>query len=130
MKAFLRLFLFFPLTLLAAESAKNCGCSCCEGKAVCCCHAPEAPGEKPSAEKSQDTAAARHPVRGVVVDVRPEQSALLVKHEAIPGYMRAMTMLFKVDASTLEFAKKGQPITATLVEREDAFYLEDVKPAK
>jgi Cu/Ag efflux protein CusF len=53
----------------------------------------------------------------------------MVKHEAIPGYMPAMTMLFKVDAATLQAAAKGQAITGTLVERDGEFWLEDVKPA-
>jgi len=34
----------------------------------------------------------RHPIKGVIVDVRTDRQALPVKHEAIPGVMRAMTM--------------------------------------
>jgi Cu/Ag efflux protein CusF len=136
MKRILRHLLAFavlPFTaVLAADKSdsKNCGCACCTDKEVCCCHSPETDEAKSSAtttKENTDTAAARHPLRGVIVDVRPQQSALLVKHEAIPGYMRGMTMLFKVDQATLDRAKKGQAITATLVEREDSFWLEDVK---
>ncbi|HYD82390.1 MAG TPA: copper-binding protein, partial [Opitutus sp.] len=114
----------------ADTPAKNCGCACCTGKEVCCCHPAESANAKEntaSAKEDNGPAAARHALRGVIVDVRPKQSALLVKHETIPGYMRGMTMLFKVDQATLETAKKGQAITATLVEREDSFWLEDVK---
>lgn len=117
-----------PLLASAAEKsdAKNCGCSCCTGKEVCCCYVETSTDADKS--KPHDNALARHPLRGVIVDVRAAQSALLVKHEAIPDYMRAMTMLFKVDAATLQSAKKGQAITATLVEREDGFWLENVQP--
>ena len=79
-----------------------------------------------AADKS---ASVRHPLRGTIVEVRPEPTALLVKHEDIPGFMPSMTMLFKVDAATLQVAKKGQTITASLVERDGELWLEDVKPA-
>lgn len=75
-------------------------------------------------------AAKRYPLKGVVVDILADQSSLLVKHEEIPGYMMAMTMMFKVDDATLKAATKGQAITGTLVERDDGFWLEDVKPAR
>ena len=60
------------------------------------------------------------------------KGALLVKHEAIPGYMKAMTMMFKVDAAVLPTVGKGQTITGTLIKRDGEFWLEDVKtvPAK
>jgi Copper binding periplasmic protein CusF. len=128
----LALFLL-PLAAFAAagnSNDKNCGCSCCVGKAVCCCFVEESAEADKSAATSDseksDTALARHPLRGVIVAVRPDDSALLVKHEAIPGYMRAMTMLFKVDAAALSALKKGDAIAATLVQREDAFYLENI----
>jgi protein SCO1/2 len=60
--------------------------------------------------------------------VQPKESALLVKHEDIPGFMPPMTMLFKVDAATLKAAKPDQTITATLVQTADGFALENVKP--
>ena len=60
--------------------------------------------------------------------ILPEKSALLVKHEDIPGVMRAMTMLLKVDAATLAAAKKDQAIAATLVRKDDGWWLENVRP--
>lgn len=125
-RSLLALLVFAPVVLLAGEkpakdSPTNCGCDCCEGKATCCCQ-PE-----PAAGPATD-AAKRHPLTGVIVDTLVDQAALLVKHEAIPGYMAAMTMMLKVDAATLKAAKKGQAIAGTLVEREDGHWLEDVKP--
>jgi len=107
-----------------AKESQNCGCACCKGQDTCCCHEEAAaPGAKPA------DAAKRHPVKGVIVDVYADRSALMVKHEAIPGYMPAMTMLFKVDDATLRAAVKGRAIAGTLVERDGEFWLEDVKPA-
>ena len=133
MKSKLLALLLAPLVLLAADAAKNCGCSCCKGKDVCCCNTPAA-ADKPAAdagtaEKKPD-GAKRHPVRGVIVEVQSDQSSLLVKHEEIPGFMPAMTMLFKVSAADLKAAPKGATITAQLIERDGDFWLEGVKPAK
>lgn len=71
----------------------------------------------------------RHPLKGVIVDVLADKQALLVKHEAIPGVMRAMTMQLKTDAETLQTVKKGQAITALLVRKADGWWIESVKPA-
>ncbi len=84
------------------------------------CLAPKLPAAETAPE-------AGHPLRGVVVAVLPEKSALLVKHEEIPGVMSAMTMLLKVDAPTLAAAKKDQAITATLVKKSDGWWLESVQ---
>lgn len=71
----------------------------------------------------------RHPLKGVVVSVVAEKSALLVKHEEIPGVMKAMTMLLKVDAETLKSpaATKDAAITGLLVRKADGWWLEEVK---
>jgi Cu/Ag efflux protein CusF len=74
----------------------------------------------------------KHPLTGVVMAVMPERGALLVKHEAIPGVMRAMTMLFKVDTTTLETATEGAVLSGQLVRHDGDFWLENViwTPAK
>ena len=69
----------------------------------------------------------RHPLRGVITGIMAERSSLLVKHEEIPGVMRAMTMLFKVDAATLKTAKEGQTITGLMSRQGNVWLLEDVK---
>jgi hypothetical protein len=75
-----------------------------------------------------------HPLKGVVVSVLADKSALLVKHEEIPGVMKAMTMLLKVDADTLKSpaATKDATITGLLVRKADGWWLETVVvvPAK
>lgn len=112
-------------------SPKNCGCKCCIGKDVCCCHAEEAattaaPAPKPT-PAPESTASAGHPLVGVIVDVMPDRQALLVKHEEIPGVMRAMTMLLRVDEAGLKAAVKGAPVTGLLVRREKIWWLDAVK---
>jgi Copper binding periplasmic protein CusF. len=94
-----------------------------------CCSVATAPRAETKPAASESEAPVGHPLRGVVLAVMPEKSALLVKHEEIPGVMRAMTMLLKVDASTLAAAKKDRAITATLVKKADGWWLENVRPA-
>ena len=103
----------------------------------CCAPAASAAAPTAAAASSSSGSAqletaqspAGHPLRGIVVAVLPEKSALLVKHEEIPGVMAAMTMLLKVDAATLATAQKGQAIAATLVKLPDGWWLRDVKAA-
>lgn len=90
-----------------------------------------APAVAHAAEKSAGAPAAgqRHPLRGVITAVLPAQSAFMIKHEAIPGVMRAMTMMFKVDEATLKAFKTGDAITG-LMSRQDRYWvLEEVKAA-
>jgi hypothetical protein len=86
------------------------------------CLAPKLPAAEAAPE-------AGHPLRGVIVAVLPEKSALLVNHEEIPGVMAAMTMLLKVDAPTHAAAKQDATITATLVKKTDGWWLESVQAA-
>jgi Cu/Ag efflux protein CusF len=83
--------------------------------------------ETKPAEKAE--AIARHPLRGVVTSVRTEDSAFMVKHEEIPGVMRAMTMKFKVDAATLKAFKTGDAITGLMSRQGSNWVLEEVKAA-
>ncbi|MDP1579444.1 MAG: copper-binding protein [Candidatus Didemnitutus sp.] len=57
-----------------------------------------------------EKAAVLHPLKGIVVDVMTSRQALMVKHEEIPGVMRAMTMMFRVEPEVLEAVKKGDAI--------------------
>jgi Cu/Ag efflux protein CusF len=79
-----------------------------------------------SVKASESNAPARHPLKGVVVEVMADRSALLVKHEEIPGVMKAMTMLLNVDDAALKSAKKGDAVTGMLVKKTDGWWLEDV----
>ena len=88
--------------------------------------AARAADSKP-AEKS--AAVQRHPLRGVITTVVADKSAFMVKHEDIPGVMRAMTMMFKVDDATLKAFKQGDAITGMMSRQAGGWVLEEVKPA-
>lgn len=84
--------------------------------------APTASAEAPAAPK-------RHALRGVITSVLADKSAFMVKHEEIPGVMRAMTMMFKVDATALKTFKAGDAITGLMSRQAAGWVLEEVKPA-
>lgn len=59
--------------------------------------------------------------------IMADKTALLVKHEEVPGGMRAMTMIFKVEPALLD---KGKRIDAIQVERQrspDGWWLLEVE---
>jgi Cu/Ag efflux protein CusF len=121
--------LLLPALLSAAEAAQNCGCDCCQGAKVCCCQ-PAAVAEQPAAPAEQPKT---HPVKGVIMGLMPEKTALLVKHEEVPGVMRAMTMMFKVEPAVLTQVQRGDTISALMSRRPDGWWLTEVKvlaPAK
>ena len=63
-------------------------------------------------------------LRGQVLEVRPERSEVIVRHEDIPDFMPAMTMPFQVDDDALlEGKTPGDLVTATLVVEEVRAYL-------
>lgn len=127
----MRALFLLALLVTTLSRAAACACACCDAPAQTAA-APESADLKlpPSTARSGgDTGApAGHPLKGVIVEILTAKSALLVKHEEIPGVMSAMTMLLKVDAPTLAAAKKGQSITATLVKKTDGWWLETVTP--
>jgi protein SCO1/2 len=69
----------------------------------------------------------RYPVKGKVVNVDKRGSAVTVAHEAIPGYMDAMTMPFKLkDPSLLDVMADGDRLQAMLVVSGTSSWLEEV----
>jgi protein SCO1/2 len=57
-----------------------------------------------------------YPVRGEVVGIERSQGRLIVAHDEIPGFMKAMTMPFHVaDTSMLHVLAVGDSLRATLV---------------
>jgi protein SCO1/2 len=75
------------------------------------------PSSQPAAQlsKPKAQAAKTYQLRGVVIEVHKAQRILKVKHDQIPGYMRAMTMDFPVrDEAALDALAPGDQITAEL----------------
>jgi len=81
------------------------------------------PACKPSATGPEQ----RYPIKGKVVNVDKRGSVVTVAHEAVPGYMDAMTMPFKLkDPSLLDVMADGDRLQATLVVAGVRSWLEDV----
>jgi protein SCO1/2 len=70
----------------------------------------------------------RYPLHGEIVAVNLPRKTLTVAHEAIPGFMPAMTMEFAASDGDLAIARPGQKIKAQLVEEHGDFRLEAVWP--
>lgn len=91
------------------------------------CAAPFANTKLETASAATPPEPAGHPLRGVVQNIITERSALLVKHEEIPGLMRAMTMLLNVTAADLAKPAVGDTITATLYrDADNKWWLRDI----
>jgi Cu/Ag efflux protein CusF len=123
---FLSVLLSLVPALPAKETAKNCGCSCCEGAETCCC-APAAAATEPAKPAAPAEQPKAHPVKGVIMGVMADKTALLVKHEEVPGVMRAMTMMFKVEPAVLEKVQRGDAIKGLMSRRTDGWWLHEVK---
>ena len=95
------------VVLLLAMSAFAFGISGCHGTA-----------NAPAVSK---TASQQYPMRGVVVSTDPSNAEVLLKHDAIPGLMPAMTMAYRLEnPSALSELHPGDLITATLLADHDA----------
>lgn len=69
-------------------------------------------------------------ITGEVIDVALEKGCLIVRHDAIPGYMPAMTMEFLVEPGDLQNARRGSRISATMIPSETGdFRLVKIWPA-
>jgi len=62
--------------------------------------------------------------RGVVKGILPKDRQVIIAHEAIPGFMEAMTMGFEVkEERLLEGIAKDQEVTFTVEKTQDSLYL-------
>lgn len=92
------------------------GCAKREGSSTAAATTPARPGEK------------RYPLKGEVVAIQADKQVLVVQHEAIPDYMPAMTMEFKVSRGDIANAKAGQRIRGELVYFNGELSLEKIWP--
>lgn len=77
---------------------------------------------------SKPAAEHRYTLQGQVLAIAPTRQEATIKHEAVRGFMDAMTMPFKVrDSRQLDGVAPGDLITATLVIVNDDAYLTEVK---
>ncbi|HET8547302.1 MAG TPA: copper-binding protein [Bryobacteraceae bacterium] len=77
--------------------------------------------------RKREAPAKRYRLRGEVLRLEPERNIAVIKHEAIEGWMEAMTMEFPV-RDKAEFAKlaKGRRIRATVNVRDFDYWLSDI----
>ncbi len=76
------------------------------------CHS----GSSPDAASADDSAYKTYKLRGKVISTSPSNAEVTVNHQAIPGFMEAMTMPYKVkDANVLSELHPGDVITADLL---------------
>jgi protein SCO1/2 len=69
----------------------------------------------------------RYELRGTIVDVDRDDQRVTIQHEAIPGYMDAMTMPFRVkDARLMVAMAPGRVVSADLVVAGNASWIENV----
>lgn len=80
-------------------------------------------------EPEASASAKRYPFHGVVRDVKNGGADLTIEHDAIPGFMGAMTMVFPVRAPAEVRAAigPGDEIDATLVAEESRYWLEGIR---
>lgn len=78
---------------------------------------------------SAQPAEKRYTLHGEVVAVDAARKVLIVKHEAVEGYMPAMTMEFLVNAGDIANAKPGQRIRGEMIPSDTGdFRLEKIWP--
>jgi Cu/Ag efflux protein CusF len=86
--------------------------------------APAAPQPKTTPEGAKV-----YPLKGKIVAVKPDQNALSIDGEDVPGFMSAMTMDYSVKSKdSIAGLKAGDAITADIVVPQGGqAYLENIK---
>jgi protein SCO1/2 len=88
----------------------------------------ERPRQTPTVSTHTSTNRQTYEVKGVVRELVLERKKVKVAHEAIPGYMEAMTMLLDVkDANELKDLQPGDNISFRMVVLEDDGWIENIK---
>lgn len=82
----------------------------------------------PSPALAQPADARTYEVKGVVLEILPDGKSARIRHEAIPGYMDAMTMPFRVpDAKDLSGVKPADIVTFRLNVTEERGWIDHIK---
>ncbi len=114
--------LFLTVSLLGSV-AMTLGCSAPASQG-------EAPAPAPQAEAPKSEAQAepqRYDLKGKVVSIDKAGLMVTVDHEAIEGFMGAMTMAYPVkEAKLLDNLAAGQQVTAKVVSGGTGYWLEDI----
>src|SRR5437773_6045532 len=104
---------FFIFTLGLATLAVSCGKQ-----------TPAVPPAAPSAAPTQQV----FQVKGTIIELLPAEKSVRIQHEAIPGYMDAMTMPFDVkDTNELAGLAVGDGISFRLTVTEKEGWIDQIK---
>lgn len=81
-----------------------------------------------SSKPKETVESKQYALKGKVVSIDKPNLSMVVDGEAIPGFMDAMAMPYKVkNASELDAPAVGDSIAATIVQQGDDYFLRDVK---
>jgi protein SCO1/2 len=81
-----------------------------------------------SASPNPDTNAQLFQVKGVVLEVKPREKSVTIRHEAVAGYMPAMTMPFDVkDAAELTGLEAGDPVSFRLLVTDTEGWIDGIR---
>ena len=90
---------------------------------VTSCDKAKAP-PPPAASAKQQT----FQVKGVVLEVKPQEKTVKIKHQEIPGYMPAMTMPFEVkNTNELAGIKSGDSVSFRMIVTETDGWIDQIK---
>jgi len=89
------------------------------------CNEQSAP--KAAQEKTVGATQKTFSVKGVIQELKPDGKTVVIKHEEIPNYMKAMTMPFEVkDAKELSGLKAGDAISFRMIVTEKEGWIDHV----
>ncbi len=94
--------------------------------------APACSRQEPSGGGAVASAApsATYTTRGKVRAIGEKKDNITIAHEDIPGYMKAMTMMFEVaKPELLRDVKVDDPVTFTFSDRDGRLFVESIAPA-
>jgi protein SCO1/2 len=96
--------------------------------AAACRKQVEHPATARAKPAAQAAAAQHYILRGVIREIAADRSEITVEHEAVAGYMPAMTMSFPVkdDPRVIQILRPGDRIEATLSVDSEGIWLEKI----
>src|SRR6476620_5547051 len=90
---------------------------------------PSGTGKEPATPASTTSTNLRtFQVKGIVIEVTPEQKSVKIKHEDVPGYMQAMTMPFDVhDTNELAGLEPGDSVAFRMLVTETDGWIDQIR---
>lgn len=83
------------------------------------------------ARKAPEAPVKAYEMHGVIQQLDPSSHTAIIKHDAIPGFMEAMTMEYPVrDRGQFAKLRSGEKIDATLYAQDDVFWVGNFRESK